>query len=187
MLGGLLLALAAVLHALEPSGCIGLECETRAMRSATGVVSISGAAAAILILIGLAGLTLMARRSGRHTRLALAGLIVAAAGMTVLLLGGLIQAVFYSGDFPWMPFFVIPGILCVIVGVVLLAIFILRSRVLPRWLGILLAASGVLLLAANEQTAAVLFALPFAVAMTTVGFFMWSTGNRQVAIAAPSD
>ena len=186
MLGGLLLALAAVLHALEPSGCIGLECNTREMRTATGVVSVLAPAAAGLILIGLGGLTIMARQSGRHTKLALSGLICAATGMAILLLGGLIQVFFYGGDSPWMPFFVIPGILLVIVGVVLLAIFILRARVLPRWLGILLAVSGVLLLGANEQTIAVLLAVPFGLVMATVGLFMWSSGRRESAIVAAS-
>ena len=184
MLGGVLLALAAVLHSLEPSGCIGLECETRAMRTATGVVSVLAPVAAGLILIGLAGLALIARQSGRHSKLALTGLICAAAGMSALLLGGLIQTIFYGGDSPWMPFFVVPGILFVIVGVVLLAIFILLARVLPRWLGALLAVSGVLLLGANEQTIAVLLAVPFGLVMATVGLFMWSSGRREHAIAA---
>ena len=98
------------------------------MRTATEVVSVLAPVAAGLILIGLAGLALIARQSGRHSKLALTGLICAAAGMSALLLGGLIQAFLYGGDSPWMPFFVIPGILLVIVGVVLLAIFILRAR-----------------------------------------------------------
>ena len=178
ILGGLLCALAAALHSLEPAGCIGLECDTRPMRSGTALVSVLGAAATVFILIGMAGLMIMARRSGRHTKLANAGLITAAAGFAVLLLGALIQAFFFSGDFPWMPFFVIPGLIGVIAGFVLIGVFILRSGLLPRWLGIFLVVSSVLLLAANEQTAAVLFAVPFGLAVATVGFFMWTTGAR---------
>ena len=181
ILGGLLCALAAVLHSLEPTGCIGLECDTRAMRSATGLVSVLGAVATVFILIGMAGLMVMARRSRRHRKLANAGLITAAAGFAILLLAALIQAVFFSGDFPWMPFFVIPGLVAVIAGFVLIGVFILRSGLLPRWLGIFLVVSSVLLLAANEQTAAVLFAVPFGLAVATVGFFMWTIGARAVA------
>jgi MFS family permease len=180
IIGGLVCALAAVLHSLEPSGCIGIECDTRPMRSATAVVSALGAAATLLILIGMAGLMVMARRSGRHTKLANAGLITAAAGFAILFLGVLIQAVFFSGDLPWMPFFVIPGVIGVIAGFLLIGIFILRSGLLPRWLGIFLAVSSVLLLAANEQTAAVLFAVPFGLAVATVGFFMWTVGKREL-------
>jgi hypothetical protein len=184
ILGGLLCALAAILHSLEPSGCIGLECDTRSMRSATVLVSALGAAATLFILIGMAGLIVMARRSGRHKTLANAGLITAAAGFAILLLGVLIQAVFFSGDSPWMPFFVIPGVVGVIAGFLLIGVFILRSGLLPRWLGAFLAVSSVLLLAANEQTAAVLFAVPFGLAVAAVGFFMWTTGERAYAGAS---
>lgn len=184
VLGGLLFVLAAVLHSMEPVGCIGLECETRAMRSAPGIVSILGLAASLFTLIGIAGLTLLTRQSGRHKRLADAGLISVTAGFTILLLGALIQTVFYGGDFPWIPFFVLPGTLGVIIGFVFIGVFILRSRVLPRWLGIFLGVSSVVLLAANEQTAAVLLAIPFGLAVATMGFFMWTSGERPHARAA---
>ncbi|MFD4422394.1 hypothetical protein ACFWN7_12955 [Agromyces sp. NPDC058484] len=181
MLGGLLLALAAGLHALEPSGCAGAECDVRPMRTATTVVSILAPVAALLILIGLGGLTLLARRAGRRRALATSGLICAGAGVVILFSAGVIQAFFFAGDFPWMPFFVLPGMLCVIVGVVLLGVFILRSGVLPRWLGILLAVSGALLLLANEQFVTVLLAMPFGLTMAVVGLFMWNSGEQTRA------
>jgi hypothetical protein len=177
-LGGLLGGLAALLHSLEPIGCIGWECETRALRSATGVVPVVAPVATILTLIGIAGLTWVARQAGRYKKLANAGVIYAAAGLAVLFLGGLIQAVFFNGDFPGMPFLVIPGLLAVTTGFVLIGVFILRSGVLPRWLGIFLLVSSVLLLAANEQTITVLLAIPFGLAVATVGVFMWTMGDR---------
>lgn len=179
ILGGLLLALASVLHALEPTGCIGVECGIRPMRTATPLVSILGPVAAILILVGLGGLTLMARRSARGTALAVSGLICVGAGLLILFVAGLIQEVSFDGDFPWMPFFVLPGVLAVIVGVVLLGVFVLRSGVLPRWLGILLAASAALLVLANEQVWTVLLAVPFGLTIAVVGFFMWTSGTRR--------
>lgn len=156
------------------------------MRSATPVVSVLAPVAALLVLIGLGGLTLLARQSGRRSTLANAGLISAAIGLLILFLGGLIQTLFYDGDFPWMPYFVLPGMLCVIVGVVLLGVHILRSEVLPRWLGILLAVSGALLLGANEQAVTVLLAIPFGLAMAMVGLFMWTSGRRRAAGAVRS-
>ncbi|WP_461163637.1 hypothetical protein [Arthrobacter sp. R4-81] len=178
VLGGLLCGLAVFLHSLEPAGCIGLQCETREMRSATGIVPLISPVATILILIGIAGLTWVARQISRFKKLADGGVMCAFAGLAVLFLGGLIQAIFFNGDFPWMPFFVIPGLLAVITGFVLIGVFILRSGVLPRWLGIFLLVSSVLLLAANEQTAAVLLAIPFALAVATVGVFMWTIAER---------
>lgn len=153
------------------------------MRSTTPLVSALGAAATVFILVGMIGLVVMARAFGRHTKLVNAGLITAAAGFAILLVGVLIQALFFSGDLPWMPFIVIPGVIGVIAGFVLIGIFVLRSGLLPRWLGIFLVVSAVLLVAANEQTAAVLFAIPFGLAVTTVGFFMWTNGKRALAEA----
>lgn len=181
MVGGALCVLAAFLHSLEPTGCIGLECETRPMRSGTEFVGLAGAVASLLILIGVAGLTMLARRSGGFTRLANAGLICAAAGFIWLFAGVLVQAIAFGGDFPWMPYFVIPGMLGVIAGLLLIGVFILRSGVLPRWLGILFIVSTIALVAANEQTAAVLLAVPFGLAMVAAGYFMWAGGNSYAA------
>lgn len=184
MIGGVLCALAAGLHNLEPIGCIGLQCETRAMRSATGFVPLAGSAASLLILVGIAGMTLLARRSGRHRKLANTGLIAAAVGFVVLFTGALIQTAFFSGDFPGMPYFVIPGLLAVIAGLLMIGAFILRSGVLPRWLGIFFVVSTVALLAANEQTPAVLLAIPFGLAMVAAGYFMWARGGSYAATPA---
>lgn len=182
--GGLLWVLAAVLHSLEAPGCVGWgEC-TGPLRTASPVVAVLAPLAAILVLAGLAGLVSMGRRSGRYKRMATAGLIASAAGMTLLLLGGLIQTVLFNGDFPGMPFFVIPGLLGVMVGFVLIGVFILRSGVLPRWLGIVLAVAAVLLLVVNEQTAAVLLAVPFGLAMSVVGIVMWAAAGGSHAQTA---
>lgn len=54
-----------------------------------------------------------------------------------------------------MPYFVIPGLLAVIIGFVFIGILILRSGVLPLSLGVVLVVSSVALLAAKEQTWAV--------------------------------
>ncbi len=174
MLGGALCVLAAVLHNLEPVGCIGMDCETSALRSATGFVPVAAAAASLLILVGMAGLTLLARQSRHYLKLANAGLMTAAVGFILLFTGGLIQAAFFAGDFPGMPYLVVPGLLAVIAGLLMIGVFILRSGVLPRWLGIVFVVSTVALLAANEQTPAVLLAVPFGLAMVASGYYMWA-------------
>ncbi|MFX1818443.1 hypothetical protein PV768_01480 [Pseudarthrobacter sp. CC4] len=187
MLGGALAALAAFLHNLQPIGCVGMDCPTGALRSATGIVSVAGSAACLLILVGIAGMTLLARRSGQRRKLATAGLITAAAGFVLLFAGEIVQSAFFAGDFPVMPFFVIPGLLAVIAGLLMIGVLILRSGIFPRWLGILFLVSTVALLAANEQTPAVLLAIPFGLAMMTAGYFMVSGGGRRLAAPpAPS-
>lgn len=179
MLGGVLWVLAALVHSLEPTGCIGLECDTRAMRNTTGIVALASFAALVLILVGIAGLMLLARRSGRHTKLASTGLILVAIGLVTLLSGGLIQALFFSGDFPGMPYIVIPALLGLVAGLLLIGIFILRSDVLPRWLGISFMVSSVALVVANEQTLAVLLFIPFGLAMVAAGYLIWTGGTRS--------
>ncbi|MDQ5861698.1 MAG: hypothetical protein M3536_05485 [Actinomycetota bacterium] len=119
-------------------------------------------------------MTLLARRSGQYLKLANAGLITAAVGFMLLFTGMLIQTAFFAGDFPGMPYFVIPGLLAVIAGFLMIGVFILRSGVLPRWLGIFFVVSTVALLAANEQTPAVLLAIPFGLAMVVAGYYMWA-------------
>ncbi|MFC9919633.1 hypothetical protein [Agromyces binzhouensis] len=183
MLGSVLFVLAVILHSLEPVGCIADECATRSMRSATPMVAALLIAAVPLILVGIAGLLVMARRYGRHIKLANAGTVTAAVGFAILFLSVLVQALFFDGDLPWMPFLVIPGSIGVIVGFLMIAIFILRSGLIPLWLGIFFAVSSVLLLASNEQTASVLFAIPFGLAIGAVGFFMWTNGKRMLPIA----
>ncbi|WP_461174182.1 hypothetical protein M1D93_05645 [Arthrobacter sp. Z1-9] len=184
MLGGLLCALAAFLHNLQPIGCVGMDCETTAMRSATGFVSVAGAAASLLTLLGIAGMTLLARRSGHHRKLANAGLLTAAVGFILLFAGSLIQTAVFAGDFPGMPFFVIPGLLAAITGFLMIGVFILRAGVFPRWLGIFFVVSSFGLLAANEQTPAVLLAIPFGLAMVAAGYFMLGGGRRPEAAPA---
>lgn len=186
MLGGMLCALAAFLHNLQPIGCVGMECDTRDLRTGTWVVGLAGSAAAVLILVGIAGMTLLARRSGQYRRLANAGMIAAAVGFLLLFAGALIQAAFFSGDFPGMPFLVIPGLLAVIAGFLMMGIFILRSGVLPRWLGVFFMISTFALLAANEQTPAVLLAIPFGLAMVAAGYFMWASGSIHQTAPAQS-
>lgn len=177
MVGGLLGAVAVFLHSLQPTGCVGSECDAQPMRTASGLVTSIGAVAALLALVGVVGLTLMARRSGRSPKLMNAGLAFAAVGFLVLLAAVFIQAVFFDGDFSGMPYLVVVGMVALIIGFVLIGIFILRSGVLPRWVGVLLVVSSALLLAANEQTTAVLLAIPFQLAVATAGFFLWRRTN----------
>lgn len=126
---------------------------------------------------GIAGMTLLARRSGQRRKLATTGLITAAAGFVLLFAGEIIQSAF----------FVVPGMLAVIAGFLMIGVLILRSGIFPRWLGILFLVSTVALLAANEQTPAVLLAIPFGLAMMTAGYFMVSGGGRTgAAPPAPS-
>ena len=69
---------------------------------------------------------------------------------------------------------VVPGLLALVVGFVVAGIAILRARVLPRWVAVLIVVGALAMLGANEQTARVLLMIPFGVAWVAVGYVLWS-------------
>jgi hypothetical protein len=130
--------------------------------------------AVLFLAVGVAGLVIRARNAGRFGRLGSIGLIASGVGVAVLIISSLVQAVFFGGDFPLMPYFVIPGGLAVVVGFLLLGIAILRARVLPRWAAVLLVVGSLAMLGCNDQNAQVLMAIPFGVGWVVVGYVLWS-------------
>ena len=180
MLGGALLVVYAVGAASMPRGCIGNEeCAIRPHRDA-GAFEFFLPLALLLIVAGMAGLVVRARQTGRLGRLGGGGAIVGALGVALLAVGGLVQAILFGGDFPLMPFFVFPGFLALISGLLVLGVAVLRARVLPRWSSVLLVASTLTMLGFNDQTAQVLLTIPFALAWVAVGYTLWSPRGEAV-------
>jgi hypothetical protein len=137
MLGGALFVVSALLIASMPRGCIGDECELRPMRE-TGVAGTLLMLALLLVVVGAAGLVIRVRNAGRLGRLGKAGIVVAAIGAALPVIGGLVQGILFDGDYPLVPLFVIPGVLALVVGFVLLGLAVLQAGVLPRWAAVLL-------------------------------------------------
>lgn len=101
-------------------------------------------------------------------------------GVAVLLFAGAIAAVQVSpvwadGAMPW---FVVPGVALTALSVALICWTILRSRLVPKWVPMALIASAALMLAANEQTARILLAVPFGVCWIGVGVMLWLNPAR---------
>lgn len=173
MLGGVLWAAWAILVSLTPEGCIGAECALPG-RSSRGYSHLAPllVVAALLIASGLGAAVVLARATGRFGRLGRIGLIVGALGAAVLTASVLVQSVFFDGDFPLMPMFVIPGVLALGLGFLLFGVMLLR--VLPRWAGILLIIGSLALLSVNDQNERILLAVPFGLAWIAVGYILWS-------------
>ena len=176
MLGGGLWIGGAIATALRPEGCVGAECSLpgRSMRETSALEGGLFVAAVLLIAIGLAGLVVRARAMGRFGRLGRSGAITSAVGLAAIVISGLVQGLFFGGDFPLMPFFVIPAGLTVVIGLLLSGIAILRAQVLPRWAGVLLIIGALALLGTNDQDARVLMSVPFGIAWLGVGYVLWS-------------
>ena len=178
MLGGVLSVVSAVVIASMPRGCIGEECAFREMRD-LGVAGALLMLALLLVMVGAAGLVIQARNAGRFGILGKSGAILGAAGISLLVIGSVIQGILYEGDYPLMPFFVIPGVLVLVVGFSLLGIAVLLSRVLPRWAAVLLVAGSLAMLGFNDQNAQALMAIPFGIGWIAVGYSLWSGAPDQ--------
>ena len=173
MLGGALFVVSAVVITSMPRGCIGDECALRPMRE-TGLAGASLMLALLLVVVGAAGLVIRARDAGRFGRLGKTGIILGAVGAALPVIGSLIQGVLFDGDYPLMPYFVIPGVLALVVGFVLLGVAVLQARVLPRWTTVLLIAGTLAMLGFNDQNALALMAIPFGISWVAVGYALWS-------------
>lgn len=173
MLGGALWSISTVMHALRPLGCVAEECSRRPMRQSSIVEGVLNLAALLLFAVTAAALILLVRRAGRFGKLGKAGTILALAGIATLIVSGLVQALAFDGDFLLMPYFVIPGIAALVIGLLLLAAAVLRSGVLPRWAAVALFIGALAMLGFNEQTHRAWLALPFGLAWIAVGYALW--------------
>jgi hypothetical protein len=181
VLGGLLWVAGAIVTALKPEGCVGAECDLpgRSMReggSLDGALAIIGV---LLIAMGATAVVSRAREAGRLGTLGRVGLLFGIAGAALLLIAGLVQAIFFGGDFPYMPLFVLPGGLALVIGFLLLGIAMLRSEVLPRWAGALLVIGALVMLGFNDQDARALLAVPFGLAWIAVGCALWAERSER--------
>ena len=180
VLGGGLWIAAGVAMAALPEGCIGDGCALpgRSMRDTSAVAPLA-AAALLLIAVGVAALVRRAQRAGRFGPGGVGGVVNSAAGAALLATGGVVQALAAGGDFPYMPLFVLPGMLGLIAGVLLLSASLLRAGTLPRWAGALLVAGGLALLGFNDQNTQALLAVPFGAAWVAIGYVLAVPGRER--------
>ena len=186
MLGGALWIAWAIVHALQPLGCVADECSLpgRSMREGSALGSVLLIAAVLALAVGVWDLVSRARTMGGFGRLGSAGLIASAAGVVTIVIAGLVQGIFYNGDFWAMPYFVIPAALALVAGFVLLGVTIMRSGVLPRWVAALLIIATLVMLGMNEQNTWVLMAIPFGVTWAVIGYVLWSGRGERRATRA---
>lgn len=172
LLGGVLIVAYAVIVASMPRGCIGDECAFWQMRD-TGSADALLLFGLLFVAAGAVGLMLRLREIGRFGWLGRSGGIVGAVGFVLLVLAGVTGAI-TDGMSPLMPVFVVPGLLAVIAGLLLLGVAVLRTRVLPLWVDLLLIVSLLAMVGFNDQNWRALMAVPFGVAWVVVGYVLWS-------------
>lgn len=184
ILGGVLWTISTVLHALRPVGCVAEECARRPMRESSAVEGILTLGALLMFAVAATALVVLVRRAGRLGKLGKVGSGLALVGVVALVLASLVQALLFDGDFPLMPYFVIPGVAALIIGSIMVAVTVLRSGVLPRWAAASLVVGAVAMVGFNEQTAAAWLAIPFGLAWIAVGCALWSRQRTLPTVAA---
>lgn len=182
LLGGVLIVVYAVITASMPRGCIGDECAFREMRD-TGSIDALLLLGLLFVAAGAVGLMLRLRETGRFGWLGRSGVIVGGVGFVLAVLAT-ITAVMTDGMSPLMPYFVVPGLLAILVGLLLLGVAVLRARVLPLPTALLLIVSLVAMFSFNDQNWRALMAVPFGIAWVALGYALLSekkVSGRQPA------
>ncbi len=179
MLGGVLWIVAAIITAFKPRGCIGLECDVGAMRDSSDVAPLL-LLALLLSAMGLAGMVIRARNTGRLDRWGQTSVVLCAAGAALLVLGMVLSVI---SEVFWV---LAPlGGLALVVGLALVGITALRTGALPRWAAVLLVIGSLGMLGFNDQNAQVLMAIPFGIGWVAVGYALWSDRSSPVRRTAP--
>ncbi len=178
MVGGLLWVISTVVHASKPVGCVAQECTSRQTRETSVIEGVLTLGALLLFAATACSLVLLVRSAGRFGTVGSVGTILALIGILVLVAAGAVQTVVLAGDFPLMPYFVIPGIVALVAGFVMLALLVLRSGVLPRWAAASLLIGALTMLGFNEQSAAAWLAIPFGLSWMVVGYALWTQEPR---------
>jgi hypothetical protein len=120
----------------------------------------------------------LARRTHALGLLGRIGLIASLAGGSLLFIAFSVQALFFAGDFPYMPLVVVPALVSLVIGMLALGVAILRAGVLPRAAGALLVIGAVVMLGFNDQNIQALMAVPFGVAWIVAGCALWARGSN---------
>jgi len=150
-----------------PQGCIGDQCLERPMRGSSDLASLLSVVAGVLLAASVAGFVVLSRRRGHWGRSSRLGVVAVAAGFLFLLAAGVMTVV--DGNWEGMPGLVVPGVLLLAIGLLLVAWMVLRARVLPTWVAVLMLVTVLLLPFSNEQTSRILLAVPFGLAWMLAG------------------
>jgi hypothetical protein len=153
--GGALWIIYATLVVRLPEGCVGDECLLRSHRD-PGDLELLFLGGGVLLLVAYAGL-----RAGPASRISVV------AGVLLVLVGA-------TSEDLWVPF-VLAGMVALVIGFVLAG-----TAVRPRWIGVLLIAGSLGLLAANDQDARVLMLIPFGLAWICVGVAHWTSSALRI-------
>jgi hypothetical protein len=170
VIGGAAWVGACFVHNSLPQGCIGDACADRSMRGTTPTAEVLFLVAGLMLAASGVGLLYLARQRGRIGRAGVVGGISGGVGLALLAAAGIAFAI--DSNWEGMPGLVVPGVVLLAVGLALIGWMIFRARILPTWLSLLLLATALLMLGANEQTSMILLAVPFGLVWLLAGVLL---------------
>jgi hypothetical protein len=178
MIAGALWVAWAIVHNMQPQGCVGSECSLpgRHMREGGPVDNTLITLSIVALVAGVIGLLIRARATGQFGRLGRVGLVLSGVGAATFLLTGIAADLFIPGDFP-LPLSVVPELLALLIGFILLSIEIMRIGLLPRWCLALIIIGALSFIGADEQNSTILRAIPFGLACIVVGYVLQFRGR----------
>lgn len=180
--GGVAWSAAAIHRSTLPRGCVGAECLLRSMRPTDPLEVLLGGLAVACLGLAALGLLVMIRRSATFGGLARAAVILGSLSLLATIAAAVLARV--RPDAEWRPLVVLPAAGLGVLAMLALAGALLHAHLLPSWIPAGLLVGAGLLPAANEQTAAVLFAVPLGLAWTALGFALWSRSHSRAAARA---
>ena len=169
VLSGVLLTVACWRISLLPGGCVAAQCDVRPRREIPGADGLLLAAGLLLLVVSVLVLTLALRARGQLGRAGRAAGWALLTSVVLLAAGWVVNQVSPDTGEWATPFFVVPAFLAIVVGMLAVAVAVVRARVLPVWSIALLVASLVVLLFFNDENGRVLLAVPFALAWVAAG------------------
>ena len=102
-----------------------------------------------------------------------------AVGAVVAVIANVVQSAYYAGDMPAMPAIFLPAIAGLVLGFVLLMLVVIRARVVPLWVGVVVGLTLLLVPFGDQENTTVLLDVPFALALVLAGvLILRPTGAR---------
>jgi hypothetical protein len=174
--GGTALIAQTLLHASLPEGCVGPDCLTRELRGTAVGEGPLAIASALFLATAALSLVVLARRRRPLGKVGVAAIVSAAGALGFGAAAGLTAAI--DDDVSWMPLLVLPALGLLVTAGILVAVLVLRTRLIPTWLAVGMIITASLLLLANEQTVLVLLAVPFGAVCVVVGLNLIAQDGR---------